>query len=193
VNDPLAAAMPDIFTYLQGKVPGLQITTAGQPGGQPSLSWRGGRPSLFLNEMQTDAQQLQSVPVTDVAMVKVFRPGSMVGFGGSAGGAIAVYTKKGGDEKRNDPNVKGLDRAILIGYSVQREFYVPNYLDPNNPDNAAEDLRTTLYWKPFVLADKDTKHFTFDFFNNDITKKFRVVLEGFNEEGKLTHIEQIVQ
>jgi len=192
VNDPLAAAMPDIFTYLQGKVPGLQITTSGQPGGAPGLTWRGGRPSLFLNEMQTDAQQLQSVPVTDVAMVKVFRPGSMVGFGGSSGGAIAVYTKKGGDEKRTDPNVKGLDRAILIGYSIPKEFYVPNYLE-NNSLNEAEDLRTTLYWKPYVLTDRDSKHFNFDFFNNDITKKFRVVLEGFNEEGKLTHIEQIVQ
>ena len=192
VNDPLASAMPDIFTYLQGKVAGLQITTGNGPGGTASLSWRGGRPSLYLNEMQTDAQQLQSVPVTDIAYVKVFRPGSGVGFGGGAGGTIAIYTKKGGDEKRSDPNIKGLDRAILIGYSMPKEFYVPNYLD-NNPNNAAEDLRTTLYWKPYVLMDKDNKHISIDFFNNDITRKLRVVLEGFNEDGKLTHIEQIVQ
>jgi hypothetical protein len=193
VNDNLASAYPDIFSYLQGKVAGLQITVSGQPGGQPSLSWRGGRPSLFLNEMQTDAQQLQNTPVTDVAYIKVFRPGAMVGgFGGSAGGAIAIYTKKGGDERRNDPNVKGLDRAILIGYSMPKEFYSPNYL-VNNPLNEAEDLRTTLYWKPFVLTDRDNKRISVDFFNNDITKKFRVVLEGFNEDGKLTHIEQIVQ
>ncbi|HXB05733.1 MAG TPA: hypothetical protein VNW04_01420 [Puia sp.] len=192
VNDPLASAMPDIFTYLQGKVAGLQITTGNGPGGTPSLSWRGGRPGLYLNEMQADAQQLQGIPVTDIALVKVFPPGSGVGFGGGAGGTIAIYTKKGGDEKRNDPNIKGLDRAILIGYSMPKEFYVPNYLE-NNPNNAAEDLRTTLYWKPYVLMDKDNKHLSFDFFNNDITRKLRVVVEGFNEDGKLTHIEQIVQ
>ena len=192
-DDPLAAAMPDIFTYLQGKVPGLQITPGNGPGGTPSLSWRGGRPSLYLNEMQTDAQQLQGTPVTDIAMVKVFRPGSGVGFGGGAGGTIAIYTKKGGDAKKgNDPNFKGLDRAILIGYAMPREFYSPNYLE-NNALNEAEDLRTTLFWKPYVLTDKDTKHINVDFFNNDITKKFRITLEGFNEEGKLTHIEQIVQ
>ena len=162
-------------------------------GGAPSLSWRGGKPSLYLNEMQTDAQQLQSTPVTDIAMVKVFRPGSGVGFGGGSGGVIAIYTKKGGDEKRgDDPNFKGLDKAILIGYAMPKEFYSPNYLE-NSPLNEGEDLRKTLYWKPYVLTDKDSKRVTIDFFNNDITKKMRVVLEGFNEEGKLTHIEQIVQ
>ncbi len=193
VDDPLAAAMPDIFTYLQGKVAGLQITPGNGPGGAPSLSWRGGKPSLYLNEMQTDAQQLQSTPVTDIAMVKVFRPGSGVGFGGGSGGVIAIYTKKGGDEKRgDDPNFKGLDKAILIGYAMPKEFYSPNYLE-NSPLNEGEDLRKTLYWRPYVLTDKDSKRVTIDFFNNDITKKMRVVLEGFNEEGKLTHIEQIVQ
>ena len=191
-DDPLASAMPDIFTYLQGKVPGLQITPGNGPGGTPSLSWRGGRPSLYLNEMQTDAQQLQSTPVTDIAYVKIFRPGSGVGFGGGSGGVISIYTKKGGDAKQNDANFKGLDRAILIGYAMPKEFYSPNYLE-NSPLNEAEDLRKTLYWKPYVLTDKDNKRVNIDFFNNDITKKMRVVIEGFNEEGKLTHIEQIVQ
>lgn len=192
INDPLAAAMMDIFTYLQGKVAGLQITPGNGPGGAPSLSWRGGSPSLYLNEMQVDASQLQSTPVTDIAMVKVFRPGSGVGFGGGSGGTIAVYTKKGGDEKRTDPNFKGLARAVLIGYSMPKEFYVPNYLE-NSAQNEGEDLRTTLFWKPFVLTDKENKHLNVDFFNNDITKKLRLVLEGFNEDGKLTHIERIIQ
>jgi len=43
------------------------------------------------------------------------------------------------------------------------------------------------------LTDKDSRRMSIDFFNNDITKKLRVVLEGFNEDGKLTHIEQIIQ
>ncbi|HZE85184.1 MAG TPA: hypothetical protein VE035_12810, partial [Puia sp.] len=83
-NDPYAVAMQDIFSYLQGKVPGLQITTGNGPGGTPSLQWRGSAPSLYLNEMQVDASQLQSTPVSDIAMVKVFRPGSGVGFGGGS-------------------------------------------------------------------------------------------------------------
>ncbi|HET6255629.1 MAG TPA: MG2 domain-containing protein [Puia sp.] len=192
LDDALASAMPDIFTYLQGKVAGLQIVTGQGPGGTPSLSWRGGRPSLYLNEMQVDAQQLQNIPVTDIAMVKVFRPGSGVGFGGGSGGTIAVYTKKGGDSKVTDPSSKGLPQSRLIGYSMPKEFYSPNYLE-NNPANEQEDLRTTLYWKPYVMTDKESRRINIDFFNNDITKKLRLVLEGFNEEGKLTHIETIIQ
>jgi hypothetical protein len=192
VDDPLASAMMDIFQYLQGKVAGLQITTGQGPGGAPSLSWRGGKPDLYLNEMQVDASQLQNTPVTDIAMVKVFRPGSGVGFGGGAGGTIAVYTKKGGDNNTTDPSFKGLPRALLVGYSAPKEFYTPNYFE-NSASNETEDLRTTLYWKPYVLTDKENKRVNVDFFNNDISKKLRIVLEGFNEDGKLTHIEQIIQ
>ena len=193
VNDPYAVSMMDIFQYLQGKVPGLQIVTGGgAAGGAPSLSWRGGTPSLYLNEMQVDAQQLQNTPVSDIAMVKVFRPGSGVGFGGGAGGVIAVYTKKGGDEKRNDASFKGLDRAQVIGYSVMKEFYVPNYAE-NSAQNEQEDIRTTLYWKPYLLTDKDNKKVNIHFYNNDIARKLRVILEGINDDGKMTHLEQIIQ
>ena len=192
IDDPFASAMPDIFTYLQGKVPGLQITTGQGPGGAPSLSWRGGRPSVYLNEMQVDAQQLQNVSVPDIAMVKVFRPGSGVGFGGGSGGTIAVYTKKGGDSHGADPTAKGLPRAIVAGYSMPKEFYSPNYFE-NSAANGQEDLRTTLYWKPYVLTDRESRRINVDFFNNDITKKLRIVLEGINEDGKLAHVEQIIQ
>jgi len=191
-NDPYAASMMDIFTYLQGKVAGLQITTGNGPGGAPSLQWRGSTPSLYLNEMQVDASQIQSTSVSDIAFVKVFRPGSGVGFGGGAGGVIAIYTKKGGDEKRNDANFKGLDRAVLVGYSPMKEFFVPNY-DAQNSSGDLPDIRSTLYWKPFLLADKDNKRINIQFYNSDITKKIRVVLEGFNEEGKLSRVEKIIE
>jgi hypothetical protein len=187
LSDPTANAYLDIFNYLQGKVAGLQINTSGPT---PSLSWRGGTPSLYLNEMKVDAEQLKSTPVSDVAMVKVFNPGSGAVFGGGGGGVIAVYTKKGGENK-SDPTIKGLDQTRLIGYSMVRQFYSPDYL--RHPDNEIQDIRTTLYWNPYVLTGKGNTKQTFTFYNNDVTHKLRVVLEGFNEEGKLTRIEQIIQ
>ena len=191
INDPFANSSMDIFQYLQGKVAGLQITTGNGPGGLPSLQWRGSTPSLYLNEMQVDASQLQSTSVSDIAFVKVFRPGSGVGFGGGAGGTIAIYTKKGGDERKNDASFKGLDRAILVGYSPMKQFYVPNYDLQNN--NELVDIRSTLYWKPFVLTDKDNRRVDIQFYNSDITRKIRIVMEGVNDEGKLSRIEKIIQ
>lgn len=186
VNDPAANGYLDIFSYLQGKVAGLQIT-GGQP---PSLQWRGSSPSLYLNEMQVDASQLQNTPVSDIAMVKVFRPGSGVGFGGGAGGTIAVYTRKG-SEKKPDPTIKGLDQARIIGYSPVRQFYSPDYL--RNPGDQTADIRTTLYWNPYVLTERGNSRLNFTFYNNDVTHKIRVVLEGFNELGKLTRVEKIIE
>ena len=125
LDDKTGVAFPDILTYLQGKVPGLLISINGN--GQATLSWRGGKPSLFLNEMQIDASQIQNTPVADIAMVKVFRPGGGSSIlGGGGGGAIAVYTKKGGEGATN-VDFKGLEKARLIGYSTVKEFYSPDY------------------------------------------------------------------
>jgi hypothetical protein len=190
LDDKTGIGFPDILTYLQGKVPGLIITIGGN--GQATLNWRGGKPSLFLNEMQMDASQLQNTPVADIAMIKVFRPGGASSIlGGGGGGAIAVYTKKGG-EGATSPDFKGLEKARLIGYSSVKQFYSPDYA--NNPDaNPGADVRSTIYWNPYLLADKANKRATIQFYNNDISKRLRIIIEGVNEEGKLTHIEKILE
>jgi len=183
----LSSVYVDILTYLQGKVAGLQISINGT---NASLQWRGSTPTLYLNEMQTDVSQLQSTSVSDIAMVKVFRPGSVVGFGGG-GGTIAVYTKKGG-ARQADPSLKGLERTRLVGYSLTKEFFSPDYsIDADL--KGAEDSRATLYWNPFILIDKNNKITSIQFYNNDVSRKLRVILEGINEDGKLTRVEKIIQ
>jgi hypothetical protein len=189
VNDPFGNAYPDIFTYLQGKVAGLTITTNG---GNISMAWRGSTPNVYLNEMQSDVNQLKNTPVSDIALVKVYPPGSGIGFGGGGGGTIAIYTKKGGDVKNDDASFKGLDRTRLAGYSPVKEFYSPNYAQ-QTPDNEAVDLRTTLYWNSRINTNKLNKRVTIQFYNNDISKNLRIVLEGINENGKLLRIEQTLQ
>jgi hypothetical protein len=188
-GDPTAVARIDIFSYLQGRIPGLQIITNGPT---PSLAWRGSPPTLYLNEMQVDAGLLSNTQVADVAMIKVFRPGSMVGFGGSPGGAIAVYTKKGGNNNKNNADFKGLDKALLTGYSTMKQFYSTDYIKDPPPDGTP-DLRTTLYWKPYIFSDRKTGRTTVEFFNNDISRRLRIVLEGINSDGKLARIEKIIQ
>ncbi len=186
-DDRLSSAYMDIFTYLQGKVAGLAISTNGN---SASLQWRGSTPTLYLNEMQVDVSQLKSTSVSDIAMVKVFRPGTAIGFGGG-GGTIAVYTKKGGG-RQSDPSIRGLERIRLVGYSLTKEFFSPDY-SFNADLKEAEDTRATLYWNPYILVDKNNKRTTIQFFNNDVSRKLRVILEGINEDGKLTRVEKIIQ
>jgi hypothetical protein len=182
-GDPLANSSGTVLTYLQGKVAGLNITGSGS---QVSLSWRGGTPQLYLNEMQQQVDQVQSIPLSDVAMIKVFRPPFFGGSGGGSGGAIAVYLKKGGS--RNE-NVKGLNFANIAGYSPVREFYSPDYSQADQ-QNEAGDYRTTLYWNPYVITDKTHRRILLPFYNNDITGKMKIIIEGCNAEGKLTRVEK---
>jgi hypothetical protein len=186
-NDPVSNAYQSVFAYLQGKVAGLQITTNGT---NASLSWRGGSPSLYLNEMPvSDVTQLSSMSMADIAYIKVFRPPFMGGFNG-ANGAIAVYTKKGGPSQAAPG--KGLPYKNVIGYTVMKEFYSPNYATID-PRNEAEDLRSTLYWNPMILTTPENHRIILDFFNNDVTDAFRIIIEGVSKDGRLTHIEKVVE
>lgn len=185
VNDPLANSYMDIFSYLQGKVAGLQINSATQP---PSLSWRGGAPAVYLDEMQTDADMISGVPVSDVAYIKVFRPPFMGGFGGG-NGAIAIYTRRGADQTTSKG---GLSSNTVAGYTPIKQFYSPNY-DRFDPRNDHLDIRTTLYWNPLLSTNEKNKTIKLNFYNNDVTKSFRVVIEGMTKDGLLTHYEQIME
>ncbi len=186
-TDPLVNAIPDIFAYLQGRVAGLLINNTGAV---PSVTWRGSTTQFFLNEMSVEADQLKTVSVNDVAYIKVFSPPFFGSFGGGAGGAIAVYTRKGGDTKATPG--KGLSFQIVTGFTAYKEFYNPDYRNtPPAPDD--EDARTTLYWNPYILTDKKRKTVQLSFYNNDISRKFRVILEGINSIGKLARIEKIIE
>ena len=186
-TDPAAAAALSVFQYLQGRVAGLQITTGN---GATSMTWRGGTPGLYLDEAPVDANSLQNIPMTDVAYIKVFRPPFM-GMGGANGG-IAVYTKKGGD-RQPPSDFKALDNTVLIGYTAQKEFYSPDYAtaqDAATPDSA--DLRPTLYWQPYVLFDNKTHRAKISFYNNDMTKRFKIVVEGMTADGRWAHKEMLI-
>ncbi|MEO6868352.1 MAG: hypothetical protein ABI168_01830 [Ginsengibacter sp.] len=186
VNDPFAKSAYSIFNYLQGKVAGLQINTTTNP---PTLDWRGGTPLIYLNEIQSSADMITNIPVSDIAYIKIMRPPFMGGAGGSSG-AISIYTRRGGDQQVEKG--KGLSSNTVIGYSPIKQFYSPDYekIDPANEKN---DLRTTLLWMPEMVTQPGNNKVMLKFFNNDVTHSFRVVLEGMTRDGRLAHVEKIME
>lgn len=186
VNDPFAGSYQNIFSMLQGKVAGLQIT---ENGPSTTLQWRGGTPQVYLDEMLTDINMISSLSVNDIAFVKVFRPPFFGSSGGGDGGAISIYTRKG-DDFKSVPG-KGLDRNTIMGYSPIKEFYSPNY-EMFDQKNEKPDYRTTLLWEPMILTKPGKSKRIISFFNTDITKAFRIVIEGVSSDGQLVHIEQVI-
>jgi hypothetical protein len=187
VNDPFSVSSQNIFTYLQGKVAGLQINSTTNP---PTLSWRGGTPQIYVDEMSMDADMVSSIPITDVAYIKVLRPPFMGGTGGGSAGAIAIYTRRGDDIKQ-EPG-KGLSNNTVSGYTAIRQFYSPNY-ETINEENEKKDLRTTLYWNPSVVTSPGKNKIVVKFFNNDVTNAFRVIIEGITRDGRLAHLVQTME
>jgi hypothetical protein len=188
INDVRAQSSMDIFHYLQGMVAGLQLQMSS--GGQWTLTWRNARTQLFLDEVPVSSDQLSSMPISDIAYVKVFRPPFYGASGGGAGGAVAVHTRRGGDVQ-NTPGRGGLDYKLLEGYTLYKEFYSPDYSQPTG--NFLPDVRTTIYWNPYVLTDSSTHKVNLVFYNNDISKTLHVVLEGMNADGQLARVEKIIE
>jgi hypothetical protein len=187
LDDPAAAGSINIFNYLQGRVAGLQINATANP---PSLTWRGGTPSLYVDEVPSDADMVSSLSVNDIAYVKVLRPPFMGGFNG-ANGAIAIYTRRGNDVK-SAPGKGGLTSNTVRGYTSMREFYSPNYAAADTNDYK-KDIRTTLYWNPNVITSHENNKATVIFYNNDISQAFRVVIEGMTSDGRLVHLENVME
>ena len=192
INDPIAYTYIDIFRYLQSRVPGLDVApvqTVSASSATYNVTLRGEVPYFYLNEMTVDMDALIHIPMSEIAFIKVFNTPFMGAPGGGFGGAIAVYTKKG-DERKEAFNTVD-EKKLLIGYTKYQEFFSPNYSD--SVKSFAPDARTTLYWNPYVLTNAKSHKVQLEFYNNDISKRLRVVLEGINAEGKLAHIEKIIE
>ena len=82
--------------------------------------------------------------------------------------------------------------AIVTGYTPMREFYSPRYVDKIT-DSKASDFRSTLYWNDGLRADKEHRKISFTFYNNDISTKFRIVIEGMDKEGRLYRGVEIIK
>lgn len=189
VNDVSARSAISALQYLQGKVAGLMINNATTP--NPSVSWRGAPTDIFVDEMPITTDAISTINVQDIAYIKVFRPPFFGSFGGGPGGAIAIYTRRG-SEILPDQFGRGLSEKRVVGYTSTREFYSPDY-SVDSVMHAANDIRSTLYWNPWVITTPQNHTIRLPFYNNDSTKKMRVIIEGIDGSGRPARMEQLVQ
>jgi len=187
----------NIWDYLQSKIPGLNVTRRGSnpepiPLWYPNSQGIPDVPAILLDEVPISLESVSSLNISSIAYVKAFRPpflGSMLnGFSG----VIALYSKKGySPVYSNKESQQGLETYLLNGYSKFREFIQPDYTNINSREEP--DNRPTLYWNPFILTDKNNPKSTISFYNNDISKKLCIILEGINAEGKMTRVVKLVE
>ncbi len=191
ITKPVSSGL-NILDYLKSKLTGVNIS------GGPidySIVFRGTRTlmggpvqmNIFLDEIEVRPNDVATLKVSDVALVKVFNNNLSSGSGGS----LAIYRKK--DAGAIATNIlANTTEGFLEGFSSSKEFFSPDYSIEKNND-ILTDTRTTLYWNPYLNSDKENRKVSFSFYNNDSAKKFKVVVEGIQEDGKFLHIEKILE
>jgi len=104
------------------------------------------------------------------------------------GGVILITTKHSGDKDyfMSVPAQPGTIKYIFNGYYKAKEFYSPRYDGPQN-NAAIPDLRSTIYWNPNIITDKDGKA-SIDYFNADGKGIYRIVVEGIDSDGNLGRV-----
>jgi TonB-dependent Receptor Plug Domain len=89
----------NILDWLQGRVAGLQIYTTRNNTRVPFI--RNSRAGIYVDEVWYDPGFLNSLPVSDIAMIKIIK-GPFAGGFNSPGGVIAIYTIGTGEEDEEE-------------------------------------------------------------------------------------------
>ncbi len=202
---------PDIgiIPYIQGRFPGLQVYgddnnasflyhggnslatgAIGHLPAGPENAPSGGAflPYFYLNESSIFFADLKDIPLNDVALIRFVPPPVWFApFNGGNVGALLIYTKNQQDDMETFKKV-AFDHYTFNGYSITREFYSPDYNQIKT--NSARDNRSTLYWSHDL--DTDSKdNAKFHFYNSDKAKKYRIIIQGIDANGKLGYLNEV--
>lgn len=148
---------------------------------------------IFLNGMPVDYSALLGVRNSEVESVEIF-PRDELGtvnrlYG--TNGVLVVNTKK--VAKGTNMSIADLKKLMgqpntlkfaPKGFSKQREFYMPKYVNAAATYNF-NDLRTTIYWNPKVNTLGATP-VNLEYYNADGKGTYRAVIEGVDKLGNVT-------
>lgn len=140
---------------------------------------------VVLDGSYVDPDFLNIINPNDVESIEILKSiGNTAIYGMmGAGGVLIVNTKRGEYNRNYRTYAPGIMSYSPKGYSSIREFYAPNYDDPETNKKVA-DLRTTIYWNPHVISDS-TGRASFEFFNADEKGNYKAIVEGINENGTI--------
>jgi len=127
---------------------------------------------------------IDQLPSTEVETIEVLQYASASIYGEDGGaGVLIITTKQGGGIDAKDIASIGVLPIAPKGFYKAREFYSPKYDNTALPAKQ-RDFRSTIFWKPELITDKDGNA-SFEYFNADGTGTYKVVIEGIDDKGNL--------
>jgi hypothetical protein len=193
MHDETAWTKLDVYQYLRTSMPGLNVGSFNAEAGR-SITYNRRPVLIYIDERQAREADLETLDILKVAYIKLIPFYAASGIDDDAFAlkpALSIYTRKGDDLIDRRPTGKDMGLVKVAGYTPSKEFYSPDYTETNTADGT--DARTTLLWMPYILTDRANNKIPVIFYNNDFTKKMRIVLEGVNDEGKMIRIEKVIE
>jgi hypothetical protein len=147
---------------------------------------------IFLNGMPIDYFGLSGVNAAEVESVEVFTKDELgtVNRMYNTNGVLVINLKKApkGQKLSMEEFKKLIPQPNIIkfspkGFSRQREFYSPKYVNPAATYNF-NDLRSTIYWNPKVLTTAEGG-LSLEYYNADGKGTYRAIIEGVDKNGNI--------
>jgi len=181
-------ACPDLEGCLVGKITGVTISNGHARSMRTFGSLNKGSMRIIIDGiMLDDKASLNDINTNEIYSIEVLRGGGFLAIYGSnaPGGALVITMKHGGEGTGyfSSQLSNGITTCRYTGFYKAKAFYTPKYTLPKKDSDTA-DLRSTIYWNPNIVTDKDGKA-TATFYNNDTKGAYRVVIEGIDDDGKL--------
>jgi hypothetical protein len=151
----------------------------GTAGGSP-------RPmQVMLDGAYIDYDVFLALNLTDIEGAEIMRTKStnaLYGTERSGSGMLILTSRKHTGYTR--PSTPDVITYQSNGFYKAREFYSPKY--EATSVTRQPDLRTTIYWKPDIVTDKDGNA-SLSFFNADTKGTYRITVEGIDTDGNIGH------
>ena len=174
-----------VFDLLR-RIPGIQIV--GNPPGEAAVI-RGARTfsgatyaQVYLDAFPVDNEMANTLQISDVEAVDVYKGGDAAIFGiRGGGGVIVIHTRVGGPVQQENSDL-GSYQYTHPGFHKARSFYSPDYTTPHE-SHQKPDLRSTLYWTPWLAVDENGKQ-NFTFFTGDKKTDYQIMIQGITHDGR---------
>jgi hypothetical protein len=134
--------------------------------------------NYMVDGIMTNKDALRNFNVDNIAMIDILSAERSTLFASSL--TVAIYSKNEvyGENYFEAIDPRGWALLEINGFEAPREFYMPDY---QNDKMVKPDLRSTVYWNPYIEI-KDGSA-AFSFYTADEKGDFIVIAEGLTTDG----------
>lgn len=129
--------------------------------------------------------------IDEIESIEIIK-GSMASLFGvrGGGGVILIMTKFGAGIVERSASPLNIASIKPLGYQAKAQFYNPKYETVEQKMDVTPDLRTTLYWNPYVEVKDGTAEISF--YTADDISTYTLLIEGVSSTGKPIHYKGVI-